>query len=241
MRVQKLSLVLFTLLLLLFPPTVQADGDGRLRLSATDTTLSVNQEVTVDVQVENIPTIYGADIRLTFDPNVLEVVDADEDSPGIQLHPGQFIDPEKSFILQLSADNEAGTVDYALSLLNPAPPVEGKGILVQITFRAKAEGDTPITITEGQFGTQTGEAITPALDSLNLKVEAKNNSVLDPITGPISSLLGNDDSSQNSSASTLLALGIILVIGLTGAGLLGSKLWHKRSRGAAHPDDPGQR
>ena len=115
MHIRKSLVLLLTLVLLTSPSIIYADG-GSLQLLASDTTLVVGQEITVKVLVEDAPTIYGADVCLVFDPSLLEVIDADENTPGTQLKPGGFIDPEKSFVLQHGADNENGTVDYALAL-----------------------------------------------------------------------------------------------------------------------------
>jgi hypothetical protein len=225
MQIRKVCSVLL-LMGLALPLAVYADG-GILRLSASDTNVEVGEEVTVDVIVEGAPTIYGADVRLTFDPELLEAVDADEETDGIQLEPGGFIDAEKSFVLQHGADNEAGIVDYALALLNPAPAVEGDGTLVRITFLAKAEGQTTITIEDGLFGTQTGETIAPALDSIDITIVPEGSG-----PGPIAELVdqivggGEDEASNSSEADTpkipIVALIIVLVaIGVIGIGLLG--------------------
>ena len=104
----------------------------------------------------------------------MEVVDANESQAGIQFVPGNFIDPKKSFIVQNSVNNQSGTIDYALSLLNPAPPVNGNGELFQVIFRAKAEGQTTILITQGMFGAQSGETISPDLSSAEIRISGKS-------------------------------------------------------------------
>jgi hypothetical protein len=224
MQIRKVCSVLL-LMILALPLAVRADGEGLLRLSASDTNLEVGQEVTVDVLVEDAPTIYGADVRLVFDPSALEVVDADENTDGVQLQPGNFIDAEKSFVLQHGADNEAGTIDYALALLNPAPAVEGDGTLVRITFLAKAEGQTTITIEDGLFGTKTGETIAPALDSIDITIVAEGSG-----PGPIAELVdqivggGNEPSAPSEADAktpgTALII-VLVVVGVVGIGLLG--------------------
>lgn len=228
MRLQKTIPFLFALVVLLVPSAVQADGESHLRLSPTDTTLKLEQEVTVDVLIEHAPTIYGADVLLTFDPSMLEVVDMDEDTPGIQVQPGHFINPENAFILQHNADNETGKVDYALSLLNPAPPVEGDGLLVQVTFRAKAEGSTIIAITEGLFGTQTGETVAPVLDSVELAIGAEADGVLDIVTDSKPQAPESNDSSQSPMPPNILIF-VLIIIGAVGIGILVGRLSRKRS------------
>jgi len=225
MRSQRILSMWLILVMLAFPVAAHAAEGSRLRLSASDTNLVVGQEITVEVLIEDAPTIYGADVRLTFDPALLEVVDADAKLDGIQLMPGDFIDSTNSFVLQHQADNQAGTIDYALALLNPAPPVKGNGRLVEVRFRAKAKGQITVSIIEGLFGTQNGETIAPNLNSLNLQVTPTGGSPLDQITQPVHQLL-EDPNSQ------LPTFGILIVLGLGGvivlAGLLAAGLGRRR-------------
>jgi hypothetical protein len=220
-------LFFFMLLVLVIPfPAYAADG-GRLRLSASKGNLAVGQEMTVDVLVENAPTIYGADVQVVFDPAYLEVVDADSKTAGIQVTPGSFLDIQKSFVLQHAADNQKGTVDYALALLNPAPAVQGKGTLVQIKFRTIAQGQTTITIQEGLFGTQAGETIAPKKDEIKVKIKpAGSGGPLSSIIEPIQQWAEESETAQ--ATQTLPAAAWLLIpIGLGGVGLLAKGVWHR--------------
>ena len=69
---------------------------------------------------------YGIDVRATFDPQVVEVVDADPAKDGIQLSPGTF--PQPDFVARNVADNQAGTLRYAITQVNPTQPVSGTGV-----------------------------------------------------------------------------------------------------------------
>jgi hypothetical protein len=229
MRIRK-TLPLLILISLLFPSISHADG-GKLRLQASATTVEVGQEVTVDVLVRGAPPIYGADVQLIFDPHLLEVVDADEAEVGVQLMPGDFIDVEKSFVLQHGADNKAGTVDYALALLNPAPEVEGDGTLVQVTFRAKAVGEATVTIEDGLYGTKTGATIAPALDSIDIMIVAEGEG-----PGPVAQLIERvmeGEEGDDASGIKTPSIGLIVVlaaIGVIGVGLLGFWLGRRNRR-----------
>ncbi len=162
MSLKKTFIFIFPLaFLLLITNTFAAEGESRIYLTVDDNQSA--QEKTISAFIENAPLIYGADIRLTFDPAILEVVDADESQQGTQVTHGNFLDYSKGFVLRNQADNQSGVVDYVLALLNPAPPVEGNGLLTQVTFRAKGEGQTTVRIEKGQFGTQKGEVIDPTL------------------------------------------------------------------------------
>jgi len=208
------------------PTAVRAADGGRLRLTTSDSKPAVGQVFIVDVLVENAPAIYGADVQLAFDPAVLEVVDSDASVAGVQLKPGPFIDAQKSFFLQQSADNQKGTVDYALVLLNPAPAVNGDGMLVQVAFRAKAEGRSEISITEGMYGTRTGETVSPSTDRIEINATIGGGSIRNPLPGPMQQLLTAKDAAGKSGGlvSALLVLG--LASGLGCVALLGT--WFDR-------------
>lgn len=187
---------------------VQAAGNSQVLLSTKQDVLKVGQETSVDILIEDAPVIYGADVQIRFDPNVLEVVDADEKQAGIQIEAGKFIDEKKSFYLLHHIDNDKGSIDYALTLLNPAPPVKGDGQLARITFRAKITGSTVISVVKGKFGTQTGETISAELASLEITVGEKKAGKEQPISTPA-------------------------LVGLTGTGLLGTaaaSVWFWRRR-----------
>ncbi len=166
------TIILILLALLALPGAVLANGESRLWLSVEDLSLTSGREVTVGVFIENAPLIYGVESHLSFDPAVLEVVDADEKQAGVQLIPGDFLDPKQAVILQNQADNQAGTVDYALTLVNPAPAVQGDGLLARITFRAKTDGPSTIQVKNGLFGTQTGETIAPIVEGTEVNINA---------------------------------------------------------------------
>ena len=149
------------LMLLLLPAIIRAQESG---VYLTVEGAPTSNEHTVSVFVEGISPVYGADIRVAFDPNVLEVVDADEATPEtIEVIHGDFLTADPDFVLRNQANNQTGQIEYALVLVNPAPPVQGGGLLAQIPFRARASGQTEVKLTQVQFGTQEGEVVEPAL------------------------------------------------------------------------------
>ena len=122
------------------PPTLQI-GEGQVE--------------TVKIILENAQGVYGVDYQLTFDPNVVEVVDSDPDRDGIQMIPGDFIKPD--FIVINLADNAAGTLHYVAAQVNPTPPAVGTGVILLVQFRGKIlGGQSNLTITSAQIADQHG-------------------------------------------------------------------------------------
>jgi hypothetical protein len=103
--------------------------------------------VTIEVQVRDVVELYAMDIGLTFDPARLEVQDADGDpTNGVQIEPGDFLDPAQGFLVTRNADNITGEARYVLTLMAPAQPKSGSGVLARITFRARSPGSSTLEL-----------------------------------------------------------------------------------------------
>lgn len=94
----------------------------------------------IELRLQDAHEIYVVDIRARFDPDVIEVIDADPSTDGVQLQPGDFVKPD--FIVRNEVDNKAGTIQYVASQVNPTPPVSGNGVLLSFEVRGKARGKT---------------------------------------------------------------------------------------------------
>lgn len=104
--------------------------------------VAVGATTTVDIRIENVSDLFGAEVHLTFDPALLEGVDADAGKAGVQIQPGGF--PSPDFTAQNAVDQAAGKIDFAVSQMAPHGAVGGSGVLATITFKGKAVGTSPI-------------------------------------------------------------------------------------------------
>ncbi|MCB0197131.1 MAG: hypothetical protein KDJ65_34610 [Anaerolineae bacterium] len=106
----------------------------------------------LDVVVENVTELYGAEFKLTYDPAVFAVQDNDPDKDGIQVEAGPFLPANQGFVVVNNADEADGSVTYALTLLNPAPPVTGTGPLARITFEVlQADASSTIVVEDAKL------------------------------------------------------------------------------------------
>lgn len=124
------------------------------------------ETVDVEIWINDVSDLYGADVRLAFDPAIIEVVDADPNKAGVQITDGDFL--QNTFVAQNEADNAAGTIIYALTQLNPQPPANGSGILAIISFRAKAVGYSNLDFTFTQLANRDGEELFAAASNGNI-------------------------------------------------------------------------
>jgi len=111
----------------------------------------------VAIRIENVTRLYGAEVHLTFDPNYLEIQDADPDKPGVQLQTGTL--PAPDFVVQNQAENVQGTIDYAVTQLAPREPVDGGGVLATITVKTKGEGTAWLAFTSAKLANPDGQQI----------------------------------------------------------------------------------
>jgi hypothetical protein len=148
-------IVIVSIFFISFQGVSAQGGDAVFRTDPTTLQIGEGQIETVKVILENAQGIYGIDYQATFDPNVVEVVDADPEREGVQMTPGDFIKPD--FIVINLADNEAGTLQYVAAQVNPTPPATGTGVVLLIQFRGKTlGGQSDLTITSAQIADQRG-------------------------------------------------------------------------------------
>jgi hypothetical protein len=111
--------------------------------------------LTVDIYVENVVDLYGADIRLTFDTAYAQVIDVDPFMPGVQIQPlAGFLSPD--FVVRRDADNTTGLIWYAVTQFNPNPPVSGSGALARVTFQPQSTAAFTMPVTNHQLAAYGG-------------------------------------------------------------------------------------
>ena len=138
------------------PAPLQAapNADALVHIApAVVTTTNTAFSVPVDIRIEDVNGLYGADARLTFDPALLAVQDADPGKAGIQIGLGPLLTSGTYFVVINAADNVSGTIRLALTQLNPTEPVTGSGVLARVTFKPVGPtGVSPIHFTQVQTG-----------------------------------------------------------------------------------------
>jgi len=122
--------------------------------------VEVGNTTSVQIMVGNVMNLYGAEVHLTFDPALLEVIDADLGRDGVQIQPGTFLSPD--FVAKNSVEQANGRIAFAVAQMPPHEPVSGSGILAMITFRGIAVGSavldfsTTLPITPGILSDREG-------------------------------------------------------------------------------------
>jgi len=145
---RKIVWLLFLSMLLLFSVSLPAWADGTtvgpVVNVADPNNINVDDEFTVDVKVNNVEGLAGVGMDILFDSNVLEVLDANDKKPGIQIMDGNVFDMDYF----LPAVNKVinNSIQYSAMVFSgdpendPAPLFNGTGILCSIKFKAIASG-----------------------------------------------------------------------------------------------------
>jgi hypothetical protein len=75
---------------------------------------------TFDIRIEDVSNLYGASVVIAFDPQVVQVEDADPTIEGVQIAIGDFLD-QRQFVLKHDVNNDTGYVELSITQLSPAP------------------------------------------------------------------------------------------------------------------------
>jgi len=158
---------LISLALLLSPPGQVVKATSKSMPQALTTlvtihpataTLDQGDTLTVEVWIENVVDLYGADVQLQFDPTAFEVQDANSSLPGVQITlRSDLLQP--GLVIHKEADTLAGTIWYANSQTTPALPVSGSGAIFEFDLLALKSGVFALDISSCQLSTKDGEPI----------------------------------------------------------------------------------
>jgi len=156
-------LFVLTLLLTISPALAQEGANVYLQpVESTDDT------ITVDVVIENISNMYGAEFRLRYDPAILAVQDMNPDQNGMQIEVGTLLPVDKGFVVANKVDEATGEIVFAMTLLNPAPPAEGSGPLARVSFKVLQNSPTVLNIEHAKLVAADLQTIPSQTGSMNI-------------------------------------------------------------------------
>jgi hypothetical protein len=105
----------------------------------------------VTVQLEDVTDLYGAEIQLQFDPAQLKVRDEDPRLAGVQIAPGPLLAFDDRFVAANNVDLQTGQVNFVFTLLKPALPIKGEGVLATIVFEVTGNGPFEIKVSQAKL------------------------------------------------------------------------------------------
>jgi hypothetical protein len=155
-----LLIVLISILVGIFVariPPGQGKGTALLTLEPQTLFLKPGEQGQISVWVREVADLYGAEIKIRYDPSVLEVVDSDPNRDGVQVTLSEVF--RDGFVAVNQVDNQNGLITVAATRLNPAPPFQGEGELIEITINAKAIGASDLVFDQAILANRNGMPI----------------------------------------------------------------------------------
>ncbi len=140
------------------------------------------------VEVADVSNLYGVAFRLNYAPNLVEVVDADPDTSGVQVALGSVFREVQFFVVRNEANN--GVINFSATRQSPTPPFGGTGSLVNITWRGRTTGQTTLRLDEVKLADPDGQPLFATIENGLIQVTA----TVAVIQGQVK-LQGNNDSS----------------------------------------------
>ena len=171
-------------------PAVEAspsEQDGTtVAITPGSLALQCGETEVVDIRINNVTDLYGVDVRVTYNPAVVEVVDANPAAPGVQVAAGDLPDASggNGLVQVNSVDVDTGTISYAAVRLNPAPPQSGSGAVARVTFRGRAAGTSPVTLVAVVLSDQTARPISALLVNGRITVTCDEGTAVPPTRPP---------------------------------------------------------
>jgi hypothetical protein len=129
---------------------------GTMRLLPETETIAPGETVEVVVWLEDVADYYSLDLRVEFDPDIVDV-------PAGQATPlWDVFHRQHNFLIKNQVDAQEGRVWYALTNISPAESFTGTGRVCRITFRGLTTGTTPLDILYAKGRSPSGTDLFPA-------------------------------------------------------------------------------
>ena len=132
----------------------------------SESNIHAGDTFTLDIRAENVIDFAGWQFDIVFDPAALEVVEVNE---------GNFLktDGGTTFFQEGTIDNTTGKITRLNATRFSEDGATGTGTLLSVTFLAKAEGETQLTLNNFQFGSTTGEPIAAGPHEVVITIEGQ--------------------------------------------------------------------
>lgn len=165
-----ISLLIWVGLFVWASPALWAQSDPVIRIEPETISLEVGETTIITVTVTAVTDLYGIELHMTFDPEIVAVADMDNGTPGVQMLSGSVFDVNQGFRVANQTDNETGELLYAFTLLAPATSFAGDGDLLIFEVQALSPGNTDLNLATVILASSDGNAIPATIQSGQLTV-----------------------------------------------------------------------
>lgn len=137
-------------------PAAAHASSGTLSMSPESTSLAIGDSTAVTFDLSGAVNVHEVDVYVLYNPNIVQVVDADSGTPGTQILPGPFPGNGGAVTANSAA---GGSIQYQFAL-PPSVTASGSGTIATARFLAIANGDPGISwgtvqLIDGNFTAST--------------------------------------------------------------------------------------
>jgi hypothetical protein len=90
----------------------------------------------LQIWVDDVSSLYALDVEIRFDAGGAQVADADPDTEGVQIQPGQA--PSPDFVAINEVDNQSGVIRYVVTQMGDDPGFDGSGLIATASWQSNA-------------------------------------------------------------------------------------------------------
>ena len=147
------------------PGTEYTVANPGISYTFSKTPIHPDDTFTLDISAETVFDMAGWQFDIAFDPNILEAISASE---------GNFLKTGGTTFFQGgSIDNVTGKITGLSEARLSAQGVTGTGVILQVRFKARSDGETKVVLQNFEFGATTSDLIPAGPHEVRIIVEGQ--------------------------------------------------------------------
>jgi hypothetical protein len=115
---------------------------AKLHMVRPEVAQAENRNV-LEIRVDDVEEFYAIDMEIRFDPAKVQVADADPETEGIQIQPGEV--PPPDFVAANDVNNEEGVIRYVVTQLGSEPAFDGSGLVATVIWEGELDPETELS------------------------------------------------------------------------------------------------
>jgi hypothetical protein len=144
--IPKTAIILLTTcaLLAIFPIGAVLAQTTTVKVQPSNSAPSVGTTFTVDITISNAKNLYGVDVQLSWNKDILRITD-ESSQLGVESHPGGVLH-QNIYVALDSMSQQTGTYQLVATSEGSAAAFTGNGKIVTLTFSVLNAGHSELTL-----------------------------------------------------------------------------------------------
>ncbi len=124
------------------------------------------------LRISKVNNFQALEVKLQFNPQIVQVVDADPNKAGVQIALGDILKSQQNFVVMNQVDQNTGIIDFAGTIVGQQG-FSGAGVLLEITWTSKGNGVSQLTLSQAKVAGEGGGIIQTRLNNGQIEVSAE--------------------------------------------------------------------